>query len=195
MNTYVRQFLTQGPIWALCLFLVHYSPFPVNAQQLGLPEKDILTISSEKLFSESAFGRRVIEEIEAEGAMLAAENERIIADLSREEKELTELRRDMEPDAFRELADAFDNKVQSHRDGQKAKLDALTARTDRARAMFRELVRPVLARLMQDTGAGVILERSNVFLSSDATDITDLAIARINAAIGDGRELENRDTE
>ncbi|KUJ86237.1 outer membrane chaperone Skp [Ruegeria marisrubri] len=165
-------------------------PVAGHAQQLGLPEAPILTISSDRLFSESAFGQRVIREIEAEGAALAAENERIVAELSREEKELTQKRAEMDPDAFRELADAFDRKVQSHRDGQRAKLEALGARGEEARGTFLQLARPILVALLHDSGAGVILERSSVFLSSDATDITDIAIARIDAAIGDGRDLE-----
>ncbi|MGD9866344.1 MAG: OmpH family outer membrane protein, partial [Pseudodonghicola sp.] len=48
--------------------------------------------------------------------------------------------------------------------------------------------RPVLETLMRETGAGVILERNSVFLSANATDITDEAIARIDAAIGDGAQ-------
>lgn len=168
---------------------------PAAAQQLGVPGNAILTVSTDRLFSGSAFGKRIIDEIEAEGAVLAAENERIVSELTREEKELTERRKEMEPDAFRVLADAFDLKVQSHRDNQKAKLDALAVRGEEARTMFFELARPILSDVMRDAGAGVILERSSVFLSSNATDITSLAISRIDAAIGDGSNLEPEDTD
>ncbi|MEX0365701.1 MAG: OmpH family outer membrane protein [Ruegeria sp.] len=195
MNSARCLLIAQGPLRALCVILALLAPLQALSQQLGVPQRAILTISSDRLFSESAFGRRVIDEIEADGAVLAAENERIIAQLSKEERELTARRAEMEPSAFRALADAFDAKVQSHRESQKAKLDALAARTDEARGAFLEMVQPVLARLMQETGAGVILERSNVFFSANATDITDLAISRIDAAIGDGKGLENRDTE
>ena len=34
----------------------------------------------------------------------------------------------------------------------------------------------------------MILERSSVFLSANATDVTDVAISRIDAVIGDGLE-------
>ncbi|TMV08758.1 OmpH family outer membrane protein [Ruegeria sediminis] len=182
--------LRQGPLRALCVFLALIGPVPALSQQLGLPDAAILTISSDRLFAGSAFGRRVIDEIESEGAELAAENERIVADLSREEKELTEQRAEMTPEEFRELADAFDRKVQSHREGQRAKLEALGARGDEARGVFLRLARPILVDLLRESGAGVILERSSVFLSSDATDITDIAIARIDAEIGDGKDLE-----
>ena len=95
----------------------------------------------------------------------------------------------MEPDEFRKLADAFDAKVQDIRSRQDAKARALSQRHDEARGRFYEAAQPVLARLMREAGAGVILERSSVFLSANATDITDVAITRIDAAIGDGLEL------
>ncbi|MFC3616373.1 OmpH family outer membrane protein [Lutimaribacter marinistellae] len=158
-------------------------------------QSGILTISSDRLFVDSAFGQRVLADLEAESAVLAAENERIVAELSREEQDLTQRRSEMEPDAFRALAEAFDEKVQRHRENQKAKLDALAIKDDEARATFFRLARPILSELMRDTGAGVILERSNVFISADRTDVTGLAISRINAAIGDGAQLGNSPEE
>ncbi|WP_336509380.1 OmpH family outer membrane protein [Ruegeria lacuscaerulensis] len=155
----------------------------------------MLTLSSERLFAESAFGQRILREIEAEGILLGEENERIVDELSKEEKDLTEKRANMAADEFRPLAEAFDRKVQSHREGQRAKLDALARRSEEAQQKFFELVQPVLIDLLRETGASVIIERSSVFLSSDRTDITDAAIARINTAIGDGGELENGASE
>ncbi|MEY8839641.1 OmpH family outer membrane protein [Cribrihabitans sp. XS_ASV171] len=171
-------------------------PLPGQSQQLGLPQQTtILTISSDRLFSASAFGERVLAELEAESAVLAAENERIVAELSREEQDLTRRRTEMEPEAFRALADAFDEKVQRHRENQKAKLDALAIKDDEARATFFRLARPVLSELMRDTGAGVILERSSVFISADSTDVTSLAVSRIDEAIGDGSQLSKTPQE
>ncbi len=185
----------QGPLWALCVFLTLVFLEPVAAQQLGVPQSSVVTLSSERLFAESAFGQRVLREIEAEGVLLGEENERIVAELSREEKVLTEQRATMTAEEFRPLADAFDEKVQSHREGQRAKLDVLARRSEEARQMFLELARPVLIDLLRESGASIIIERSSVFLSSDRTDITDAAIARINAAIGDGSAVENGASE
>nr|WP_254437321.1 OmpH family outer membrane protein [Ruegeria arenilitoris] len=185
----------QGPLWALCVFLTLVFSESVAAQQLGVPQSSVVTLSSERLFAESAFGQRVLREIEAEGVLLGEENERIVAELSREEKVLTEQRATMTAEEFRPLADAFDEKVQSHREGQRAKLDVLARRSEEARQMFLELARPVLIDLLRESGASIIIERSSVFLSSDRTDITDAAIARINAAIGDGSAAENGASE
>ncbi len=162
---------------------------PGWAQQLGLPQSAILTISTDRMFSGSAFGLRIASEIEAESAVLAAENRKIEAELTVEEKDLTRRRPTMDPTAFRALADSFDKKVQATRKAQGAKTRTLQQIGDGARVKFLQAARPVLEALMRDAGAGVILERSNVFLSANATDITDLAIARIDAAIGDGTAL------
>lgn len=156
---------------------------PVPAQQLGLPQSPILTISSDRLFSASQYGMEAEASIEEEGRRLAAENRRIEAELTAEEKELTDRRARMDPDAFRALADAFDAKVQDIRKAQDAKARVLALQRDEARALFFEAARPVLAELMREAGAGVILERSSVFLSANATDVTDLAISRIDETL------------
>lgn len=169
------------------------APAPLAAQQFALPQSQILTIESDRLFAQSAFGRRVAAEIEAESAVLAAENRRIEAELSAEEKDLTARRGEMAPDAFSALADAFDQKVQMNRRTQDAKARALAQKGEAARGEFLRNARPVLETLMRETGASVILERSSVFLSSNATDITDLAIARIDAVLGDGAGLREGD--
>ncbi|WP_299889964.1 OmpH family outer membrane protein [uncultured Ruegeria sp.] len=183
----------QGPLRALCVFLTFLLAPPTFAQQLelGVPQPVVLTISSDRLFSDSAYGQRVMDEIEQESALLAEENERIVAELSKEEKDLTEKRASLEVDEFRPLAEAFDRKVQSHREGQRAKLDTLARRSEENRQSFFQLARPVLIDLLRETGASMILERSNVFLSSDTSDITDAAIARIDATIGDGTGLQD----
>ncbi len=181
----------RGPVRALCVLLGLALASQSAAQQLGVRDPLVLTIASDRLFSESAFGQRVLLEIEAESAQLAEENERIVAELSSEEKDLTQKRAELPPEEFRPLAQAFDEKVQSHRDGQRAKLDALARRSEESRQTFYALVQPVLIELMRETGAAVVLERANVFLSADTSDITDEAIARINAAIGDGTGLQD----
>ncbi|MFK7754713.1 MAG: OmpH family outer membrane protein [Sedimentitalea sp.] len=158
-----------------------------QAQQFGQTHSAILTIDSERLYVDSAFGKRVAADIEKDSATLAAENRKIEAELTEEEQALTDQRADMAPESFRQLADAFDAKVQGIRRQQDAKARALVQRGEQARGRFFQTARPILAEVMRDTRAGVILERSSVFLSANTTDVTSLAIGRIDAALGDGR--------
>lgn len=147
----------------------------------------VLTIDSERLFLESAFGRRVAAEIEQRGSELAAENRRIEEDLEAEEQELTALRPTMEADAFRALADAFDQNVQRIRQEQAGKGRALNSLLDQEREVFMGAAAPVLERLMREAGAAVILERRSVFVSNSAIEITDDAISLLDETLGSGQ--------
>lgn len=163
------------------------SPVVTQGLQLGAPLSGILTIQPERLFSESAFGRRVTQELEAEGAVLTAENRKIETELRAEELDLTERRASIAPDVFRALADAFDRKVQETRRRQEQKLRAISDLGDAARREFFSVSLPILQELMRESGAGAILDHSSVFLSAASTDVTDLAITRIDAVIGEGQ--------
>ncbi|WP_424986260.1 OmpH family outer membrane protein [Microbulbifer sp. S227A] len=162
-------------------------PVVATAQQLGLPDSVILTISSDRLFNDSAFGQRVAREFEAASGDLARENRRIEQELTEEEQDLTERRPEMDPAAFRELADAFDAKVKEFRRTQDAKARALVQKNEEEQVKFIQAARPILTDLMREAGAGVVLERSSVFLSVTAIDVTEVAINRLNATIQDGR--------
>lgn len=186
MNSTLAVFLS-------ALFFI--APNSVLAQQVGAPSSSILTISSDRLFVDSAFGRRVAGELEARSAVLSAENRRIEAELEAEEQDLTERRSEMEAEAFRVLADAFDQKVQQIRSEQEAKNRELSVFREGARIEFLNAAAPILEAVMRESGAAIILERSSVFLSANATDITDLAIERIDLILGDGAQNAADQTE
>ncbi len=175
---------------ALCLLLVLGLTVPAQAQETRtiVPQSPILTIEPDRLFTDSAFGQRLTKELESEGATIAGENRQIEAELIAEEQRLTEQRPDLAPDDFRLLADAFDEKVQRLRREQDAKARALGAKSDEKRREFLAAVQPILAEIMRQSAAAMIIERRTVFLSADVVDITNTAIARIDAKFGDGSE-------
>ncbi|UWR20886.1 OmpH family outer membrane protein [Sulfitobacter sp. S190] len=146
----------------------------------------VLTVDSERLFLESAFGVRVANEVERLGNDLARENREIEAQLASEEQDLTDRRATMAPEDFRPLADAFDARVQDTRQEQAAKGRALNQRLDTERGVFLQAAAPVLERLMIEAGAAVILEKRTVFLSLNSVDITSDAIAELDKTLGEG---------
>ncbi len=156
------------------------------AQSQTATESEILTIESDRLFAESAFGQRVARDLEAQQSILLAENRKIEAELAAEEKRLTDLRKGMTPEDFRAVADAFTDRVQEIREAQDAKARAIGEMRERQQGVFIQAADPILFELMKEAGASVILERRAVFYSTDAVDITDLAIKRLNRTIGDG---------
>lgn len=160
--------------------------FPLSEQSVTSP---VLVVESERLFSESAYGRRIEAGIAAESAALEAENRRIEAELEAEEQALTDTRATMTSEAFRPMAAAFDAKVTQIRTEQAAKARALQQRSDQARRQFLGVVGGILETIMQEAGAVVILEQRAVFFSARAVDVTAAAVARMDAAIGDGSGL------
>lgn len=164
------------------------SPFP-----LGLPvggtggASPVLTLDQDQLFEDSDFGKRVTRDVQRARDDLLAQNRKIEANLSAEEKKLTVERKTMAPEAFRKLADAFDKKVQKIRHDQDAKNRKIVEFRDSERKRFFNAALPVLGQLMRDSGAVAILNSQSIFVSLKSIDVTDKAIRRVNAALGDGQ--------
>ncbi|WP_299921518.1 OmpH family outer membrane protein [uncultured Pelagimonas sp.] len=153
----------------------------VGGFDTGTVQSPVLVIEFDRAFSQSAFGQKLTVELETAGAEIAAENRQIETELRDEEMLLTDQRKAMEPAAFRELADAFDQKVQKLRREQDTKARELSERRDGARRDFLTSAGPILNRIMQNTNAVVVMEKRNVFASISAIDVTDLVISEINA--------------
>ena len=144
------------------------------------PSALVLILDSDRLYLDSAYGQTIRDGLEAQAADLKAENDRIVAALTDEERSLTLRRPTMAPDAFRKEASAFDVKVQGIRRARDAKEVALEDARLKARDDFFNTVRDIVGQLMLERGATVILDRRSVFLALSAADLTDDAIARID---------------
>lgn len=154
---------------------------------LGEPSP-ILTLDQERLFEDSAFGQRVRADMEAAARALAVENRRLEEELSEEERALTERRAELAPEEFRELADEFDARVADIRSTQEAKNRALSEFRDSETQRFFSLVAPVLTAMVRERGAVALLDRRAIFIAADRIDVTDAAIARVDAEIGTGAD-------
>ena len=166
---------------------------PATAQDSSQVLSPVLTIDSERLYTDSAFGRRTAAEFETLGAELTAENRRIEDELAAEEKQLTALRATLPAAEFRVLADAFDEKVQSVRKQQDGKSRNLTKAFEDRRIVFLNAAVPILETLMREAGAAVVLERRSVFLSANSIDITREAIERLDEKLtADPDPAENK---
>lgn len=176
---------------ALCLCTV--GPISSQAQSAAgfdraaqpAPE-GILVLDQDSLFSDSLYGQRVQQEVAEAGRTLAAENRQIEAELTAEELQLTEDRGTLPRDEFMVMAAEFDQRVEAIRARQDAKGRALTAAADAAQRRFFELVVPILLEIVQERRAAVIMDSRSVLLAADTVDITDAAIAAVDAQIGNG---------
>lgn len=152
-------------------------------------QSPVLILRQDELFERSAFGRASVVRIEEANRALLAENRQIEAALEAEERDLTQRRSSLPAAEFRALAEAFDTKVEGIRAAQEAKGRAIARSRDEDRQKFFSAVVPILAEIMREAGAAVILDDAAVILSFDRVDITALAVARIDAAIGAGESL------
>ena len=163
------------------------APAPgVQAQDIGVVQSEILVLDPERLFSQTQLGERMTAEYQAAREALSQRNRRLEAELEAEEQDLTEQRETLSPQAFRDLADEFDAKVQRIRRESDTAVRNLERRWELAPVSFMRQVEPVLVEVMKDAGGVVILDARSVLLRADVVDITDLATTRINAEIGKG---------
>ena len=100
-----------------------------------------------------------------------------------EEQALTELRKTLSAEDFSARAAAFDAKVERIRTEQDAKARLLVERRDEERKEFLQLARPVLGELLGERQATAILDKGLVIASLSSIDITDEAIAKLDAAL------------
>ena len=168
---------------SMLLILAGPAAAQMRGQAAAMP---VVTVEQARLYSGSLYGQTLQRAMDAEAEVLAGENRRIEAELEAEERDLTTRRAGLPPDEFRSLADAFDAKAEGIRTTQAGKERMLIQRRDALVRTFYDRIRPVLADMMVERGAFVIIEKQDIFLAFERIDITDAAIARLDQVMGDG---------
>jgi len=173
----MRRYL--GAAFALCLMGV--PTHDTFAQQEPAPV--ILIVDMQRIQRESAAATSIREQ----SAALRVEIEKTVSErakiISAEEEELAELRARMTTAEFQERVRAFEQKVFANRDfaqGETAKLQAALAD---ASNRLRGEIAPILAAVMRERKAQVMLDSGEVVLSLDGLDITNEVISRLDEAV------------
>lgn len=146
----------------------------------------VVTLDQETLYARSKWGQRVHAELERRGQEIAAENERLVAQFSAEEQALTTLRQTLPADEFRKRADEFDTRAVEVRRQREAAVEELNARAVAEYNGFSRAMLPVLAALMRERGAVVVLDKRAILVAAQSIDVTDTLVARIDSEIGAG---------
>lgn len=145
----------------------------------------IVVIDRDRLLNETRQGALLLAKLDQEAQDLAAENSRIRNELTAEERELTDRRAELSPEEFRDLANAFDVRVQKIRAEADEKERLLSRATEEARHRFSL---DVISDIARERGAFVVLNLRDVVLFADSVNITDEAIRRINQMAGEETE-------
>ena len=192
--------MLRAAIFAVCSgVLGQIVPAPLQAQQpLGFALGETVTgatqggnlalrtIDDERLFRDSLFGIRVAEQIETASRALEAENDQLLEELTTREAELTELRSEMTVEAFRAAANAFDVQAETIRRNQAEKRQRLVQFEEAERRRFFAGTSEVLQEVLESVGGQVLIDARAVIIGLPDMDMTEDAIAAMDAALGDG---------
>jgi Skp family chaperone for outer membrane proteins len=155
----------------------------IAPQSLSAFQSPVVAIDQQRLFNDSAFGKASLVALENNASTLQAEIRQIESDLEIEERLLTERRATLSSAEFAPLAAAFDDKVEGIRAAWIAKDRDLKRQRDMDQQQFLDQAFPILAEIMQEFGAVMLVDRDTVILSLDRADITQLAIDRLDARL------------
>lgn len=148
----------------------------------------ILLLDQERLLRESALGKAFLKNSRDKELRLVERRRRIDSELESEEQRLTDLRDEMEPDDFRKLADEFDAKVVRLRAEQEVASVELSKEIDASRTRFFQQAAPVIAAIMTEFGASVVLEQRLVLVATNGINITNRTISRMDRQFNDGTD-------
>lgn len=165
-------------------------PGQLSAQEAVQPQvvqSPIMVLDFERVFLETAYGQRLAAELSAEGERVQQELDRLANELLAEESALTEARSEMEPEAFRAAAEAFDERAQTMRARGVEEQNRLVALEQAERARFNERIQPLINEMMVARGAVVAMDRRSVLLALGGANATEDVISAINRTLGDGR--------
>jgi Skp family chaperone for outer membrane proteins len=140
----------------------------------------IAVLDQDALFSESEWGKKLLQNVENQVTQLSNENRTIETSLELEESELTKARKTISKIEFDVLTIKFDEKVKKIRLEQADKQRKINFFLNENRKLFFEKVTPILLDYINELGIEVLLNKDTVALASLGSDITISAINKIN---------------
>ena len=162
-----------------------FCALPAFAQSQSTTQ--VLVVDLDRVFTETVYGQRLQADFREAERALGNDFNRIAAELIAEEKQLRDLRSETEPDAFREMAEAFDAKSTKLRLEQSDRRNKLSQDLQVARENLLRQLGPIFSQLMQDRGASLLIQKDDQrMIVFPQADITQSAISLIDQRLGDG---------
>ena len=169
------------------MFIIIFAVFPILS--ISNEATSIGTLDQDALYRNSLFGKRVFQEVSNRSEVLLAKELTLQSQLEIEEQSLTVKRKTIKIDEFKKLAAEFDKKVQKIRLETTEARISLSNYSDSERNRFFKIVIPILVQVSEEFGLSTLLDNRMVILS--LKDITDVAVKRVDKAIGDGVDITN----
>lgn len=147
------------------------------------PGIGVLVVDMQRIQREALAATSVREQ----SAAMRSELEKAITEraaaISREEAELAEIRKRLSTEEFAERVRDFEEKVFANRDFAQRESGKLQALLADASTRLRRRIAPILATLMRERNAQLMLDTSQVVLSAEALDVTEEVIRRLDEAV------------
>lgn len=165
--------------------LLMLAPVSVVSAQESRPVGDIgvLVVDMQRIQRDAAAAKSV----RAQSAAMRDKLKETIGERARaislEETELAELRERMNAAEFRVRVRNFEERVFANRNfaqQESAKLQSILAK---ASTRLRREIAPILAQLLRERGAQLMLDKSQVLLNADTLDVTEEVLERLDAVI------------
>lgn len=151
--------------------------------------QQVLVMSEERILRESAVGQHIATQLETIGAEIQAELAPLGQAIQQENEALSAETSALSEEAIRQRPDLVSRLQTLQQDAQQFEVRRRVAQqelvaTERAAMQpVLETLQTVLQEIVQERGAAVLLDRSNVVYAGESVDITASAIERLNQRI------------
>lgn len=144
---------------------------------------EILVVSLEKIRNQSKASKSLAAQSAAIREQLNRDFREQQRALAAEEKALVALRSTLEPDAFEARAARFEQQVRALKKMRRDQSLALRQALRQANEKVDRVLQPILAALMAERKAVIMIDNRDVVISATSLDVTQNAINRLDAAL------------
>lgn len=168
-----------GPVRAVAALIL--ALLMVTSPAFSQSATRVLVVDMDRMRAESLAGIGIDRATTAFREEIKSEISAREAAIRAEEQLLARERADLSQADFRERVEAFDAQVQAQRRLAETESRRLQLARARSQALLTRATQEVLAAMMRESQAHLLLDKSQIILSANAIDITEEAIKRLNS--------------
>lgn len=155
------------------------------AQETSAPPLGVIIVDQDRILRESEVAKRLAARDQAARSLLQEESNALRAALEAEEEEIAALRGNAPKAEFDARVRDFNDKAQEARRSVQRRMEDIQRRSGQTRQRMAEALPPVLAEIMEEEGAAMVIDRRFVLVALEGADRTAEALDRFNAATVD----------
>lgn len=152
------------------------------AQETAAPPLGVVVVDQDRILRESEVARRLAARDQEARRILQDESNALRAALEAEEAEIAALRGNASREVFDARVRAFNDKAQEARRSVQRRMEDIQRRFGQTRQRMAEALPPVLAEIMEEEGAAMVIDSRFVLVAREGADRTTKALERFNAA-------------